>query len=206
CFERALEQDPGCAMAHWGIAYATGPNYNKGWDAFDPVDLSTSLERGHAAVQRALGCLGGASAAEAGLVHAMAARFPSAAAPVAESEWNEAYADAMRGVYTAHPGDLDVAALFADALMNVTPWQLWDLRSGSPAAGAHTAEAQEVLERAVGPPGGRSHPGVLHMYIHLMEMSPPPERALRAVRRGRRPGPAGRGPRRAPAPPTQPAR
>jgi len=181
CFERAIEQDPGCAMAHWGIAYAIGPNYNKGWDAFDPVDLSTSLERGHAAVQRAIGSLDGASAAEAGLVHAMAARFPSAAPPVAEGEWNEAYADAMRGVYAAHPGDLDVAALFADALMNVTPWQLWDLRSGSPAEGAHTAEAVDVLERAVGLPGGRSHPGVLHMYIHLMEMSPQPERALRAA-------------------------
>jgi tetratricopeptide (TPR) repeat protein len=62
CFERAIEHDPRCAMAHWGNAYAIGPNYNKAWDAFDPVDLATSLEAGHAAVQRALGCLDGASA------------------------------------------------------------------------------------------------------------------------------------------------
>jgi tetratricopeptide (TPR) repeat protein len=181
CFERAISHDPGCAMAHWGVAYATGPNYNKAWDAFDPVDLSRSLERGHAAIQRAAGCLAGASAAEAGLVHALAARFPSAVPPVAAAEWNEAYASAMRDVHAAHPEDLDVAALFADALMNVTPWQLWDLGSGRPAAGAHTAEAADVLEGALGRPGGRSHPGVLHMYIHLMEMSPQPERALRAA-------------------------
>jgi len=181
CFERAISHDPGCAMAHWGVAYAIGPNYNKAWDAFDPVDLSRCLERGHAAIQRAAGCLAGASAAEAGLVHALTARFPSARPPVAAPEWNEAYASAMRDVYAAHPGDLDVAALFADALMNVTPWQLWDLGSGRPAPGAHTTEAADVLEGALGRPGGRSHPGVLHMYIHLMEMSPQPERALRAA-------------------------
>src|ERR1700735_2522898 len=97
CFERAIEQDPGCAMAHWGIASAIGPTYNTAGDAFDRVDLSPSLETGHAAVQRAIDCLDGVSAAEAGLVHAMAARFPSAAPPVAETEWNEGYADAMRG-------------------------------------------------------------------------------------------------------------
>ena len=187
-------RDPGCAMAHWGIAYAIGPNYNKGWDAFDPVDLSTSLERGHAAVRRAIDCLDGATAAEAGLVHAMAARFPSAAPPVAAEEWNEAYAHAMRGVYASHPDDLDVAALFADALMNVTPWQLWDLRSGTPADGAHTAEAQDVLERAVGLPGGRSHPGVLHMYIHLMEMSPAAGTGAAGSRLAAEPGPGRRPP------------
>jgi tetratricopeptide (TPR) repeat protein len=181
CFERAIEHDPGCAMAHWGVAYAIGPNYNKAWDAFDPVDLSRSLERGHAAARRAAGCLDSASAAEASLVRAMAARFPSAEPPVAAAEWNEAYASAMRAAYAAHPGDLDVAALFADALLNVTPWQLWDLRSGRPAPGAHTTEAMDVLERTLGQPGGRSHPGLLHMYIHLMEMSPEPERALRAA-------------------------
>ncbi len=181
CFERAIEADPRCAMAHWGVAYAIGPNYNKPWEAFDPVDLSRSLERGHAAVRRAADCLDGASAAEASLVRAMAARFPAAGPPVAAGEWNEAYARAMRDAYAAHPGDLDVAALFADALLNVTPWQMWDLRSGRPAPGAHTTEAMDVLERALGQPGGRSHPGLLHMYIHLMEMSPEPERALRAA-------------------------
>jgi tetratricopeptide (TPR) repeat protein len=180
CFERAIAHDPRCAMAHWGVAYAIGPNYNKAWDAFDPVDLARSLERGHAATRQAIACLGGATGTEASLVRALAARFPSATPPVADREWNEAYATAMREAYAAHPGDLDVAALFADALLNVSPWQLWDLPSGSPAPGAHTNEAADVLERSLAQPGGRSHPGLLHFYIHLMEMSPQPERALRA--------------------------
>jgi tetratricopeptide (TPR) repeat protein len=180
CFERAIAHDPRCAMAHWGVAYAIGPNYNKAWDAFDPADLAATLARGYAATRQAIACLGGTTAAEASLVRALAARFPSPEPPVAALECNEAYASAMRDAYAAHPEDLDVAALFADALLNVTPWQLWDLRSGRPAAGAHTAEATDVLERSLGQPEGRSHPGILHMYIHLMEMSPHPERALRA--------------------------
>ena len=87
----------------------------------------------------------------------------------------------MGGVYQDFGDDLDVAALYADALMNLTPWQLWDLRTGEPAAGARTVEAREVLDRALESPAARAHPGVLHMYIHLMEMSPYPERARRAA-------------------------
>ena len=92
--------------------------------------------------------------------------------------WPEAYAQAMRGVAAAHPEDLDVAALFADALLNVTAWSLWDLPTGQPAAGAHTLEARRVLESAMARPDGMRHPGLLHLYIHLMEMSPTPEAAL----------------------------
>jgi tetratricopeptide (TPR) repeat protein len=87
----------------------------------------------------------------------------------------------MRGVYRSHPDDLDVAALFADALMNLTPWALWDTATGEPAEGAATLEAKAVLERALAAPGGQAHPGVLHMYIHLMEMSARPEDALRTA-------------------------
>ena len=85
----------------------------------------------------------------------------------------------MRGAYRQHPGDLDVAALFADALMNLTPWALWDQGSGEPAAGSAAAEAKEVLERALADRRPVA-PGVLHMYIHLMEMSARPEDALPA--------------------------
>jgi hypothetical protein len=145
------------------------------------VDLARTLERGYAATRQAIGCLEGASAAEAGLVRALAARFPSANPPAITREWNEAYASAMRDVYADHPEDLDVTALFADALLNVTPWQLWDLRAGQPAAGAYTSEAVSVLERSLSQREGRAHPGVLHTYIHLMEMSPQPERALPAA-------------------------
>ncbi|MEM8647614.1 MAG: tetratricopeptide repeat protein [Pseudomonadota bacterium] len=88
--------------------------------------------------------------------------------------------DAMRDVYEAHKGDMDVACVFAEAIMNRTPWQLWDLPSGKPADGADTLEAIAVLETAFDTlEGAWEHPGLLHMYIHLMEMSPHPERALR---------------------------
>ena len=87
----------------------------------------------------------------------------------------------MRTAYRRFPDDLDVAALFAESLMNVTPWQMWDLPTGEPADGAHTVECREVLERALATPEARVHPGVLHMYIHLMEMSPTPEAASEAA-------------------------
>jgi hypothetical protein len=87
----------------------------------------------------------------------------------------------MRQVYGRFSDDLDVTTLFADALMNITPWQLWDQVSGEPAAGAATVEAKTALERALETPGAQRHPGALHVYIHLMEMSPFPERALPAA-------------------------
>ncbi|MEU9336685.1 hypothetical protein AB0D49_26565 [Streptomyces sp. NPDC048290] len=179
CFAKAAEADPGCAMAHWGIAYALGPNYNKPWEFFDEGDLTRTVERVHAAVEHARRLADGAATpAERALIAALGARFPQSRPAEDCSVWNEPYADAMRGAYESDPGDLDLAALHADALMNLTPWQLWDLRTGEPAEGARTAEARTVLERALATPGGRDHPGVVHLYIHLMEMSPYPERAL----------------------------
>jgi len=93
---------------------------------------------------------------------------------------HDAYAAAMRSVWREHRDDLDVTALFAEAMMNRTPWALWDLPSGEPAEGADTREIRAVLERACAEvPGAWDHPGILHLYIHLMEMSPQPELALR---------------------------
>jgi tetratricopeptide (TPR) repeat protein len=179
CFERAIEADPGCALAHWGLAYALGPNYNKPWEAFDPADLSSSLARGSAAATAAVSAAG-AAPVERALARAIAARYPSAGPAGDFAAWNAGYADAMRVVYQAYPDDLDVAALFADALMNLTPWALWDQATGQPAPGSGAAEAKAVLEQALATAGGRAHPGVLHMYIHLMEMSARPEDALQA--------------------------
>ncbi|MEL7153001.1 MAG: hypothetical protein AAFN51_04235, partial [Pseudomonadota bacterium] len=87
---------------------------------------------------------------------------------------------AMKPVYEANPDDLDIAFIYAEAMMNRTPWQLWDFHKGVPNPDASTPEAMAVLERAFDQtPGAWDHPGLLHMYIHLMEMSPHPERALR---------------------------
>jgi tetratricopeptide (TPR) repeat protein len=183
CFERAAGSDPDCTMAYWGIAYGAGPNYNKPWEAFDEVDLGQSLERAHSAVQEALARKDRASAVEVALIEALQHRYPSNTPGQDLSLWSDAYADAMRGVYQAFPDDLDVCALFAEAIMNRTPWALWDLKSGQPAEGADTLEAIDVLEKALREmerAGTERHAGLLHMYIHLMEMSPHPERALRA--------------------------
>ncbi len=183
CFERALEHDPGCAMAQWGIAYAIGPNYNKPWEAFDDDDKRHSLERALAASAAAADAATGASDVERALIDALAKRYPASPREDDFGPWNDAYADAMRDVYRAHSRHLDVCALFAEAIMNRTPWELWDLVSGEPAEGADTLEAIEVLEAAfteLGAEGADDHPGLLHMYVHLMEMSPHPERALKA--------------------------
>ncbi|MFF7857370.1 tetratricopeptide repeat protein [Streptomyces sp. NPDC007904] len=178
CFEKAAEADPDCAMAHWGIAYALGPNYNKPWEAFDGDELVTTVARTHVAVERAHEKAAHATSVERALVAALRARYPQSQVPEDCSVWNEPYADRMREVYETAPDDPDVAALCADALMNLTPWQLWDLRTGRPADGARTLEARRVLDAALATDAGARHPGVLHLYIHLMEMSPTPEAAL----------------------------
>jgi tetratricopeptide (TPR) repeat protein len=178
CFEHAIEADPECALAHWGLAYALGPNYNKPWEAFAPAEALSSVSRAFAAAEAAVQRAGRATPVERALAAALAARYPYARPAEDCSPWNAGYADAMREVYRSHPGDLDVAALFADALMNLTPWALWDQATGQPAGGAATLEAKAVLDRALGTDHGRSHPGVLHLYIHLMEMSSRPEDAL----------------------------
>lgn len=180
CFEKATAADPDCAIAHWGIAYAAGPNYNKQWKAFDVLDLERSLAKAFAATKAAIAHAGKASPAEAALACALAHRYPANDPSAVTPIWNDAYAAAMVGVHGAHPDDLDIATLTAEALMNRTPWQLWDLKSGRIAEGASTQEARSILERALSLPGGMQHPGLLHMYIHLMEMSPFPELALKA--------------------------
>ncbi len=114
CFERAIAADPDFALAHWGVAYALGPNYNKPWEAFDPVDLSASVSRAFAASAVAASRASRAPGVERALVQALAARYPSAEPAEDCSAWNAGYADAMRNVYQAHPDDLDVAALFAE--------------------------------------------------------------------------------------------
>ena len=183
CFERALERDPDCAMAHWGIAYAIGPNYNKRWEAFDETDKRNSLTRALAETALATRAMGGATAVEQALIAALGKRYPPSPAEPDFGPWTEAYANAMRAVHQAHRDDLDVAALFSEAIMNRAPWQLWDLVTGQPAANGATLEAMEVLEtafRRLADKGANQHPGLLHMYVHLMEMSPHPERALKA--------------------------
>jgi tetratricopeptide (TPR) repeat protein len=180
CFDKALAADPDCIMAHWGIAHAIGPNYNKLWEFFQPDEKVAALERAHRSLELAAASAGRATPVEQAMLAALAARFPTDPTIEDYGPWNDAFAEEMRKVYAAFPDDLDVTAIFAEALMNRTPWQLWDLPARRPADGASTVEVQTALERAfAGDPNAWDHPGLLHMYIHLMEMSPTPEKALR---------------------------
>ena len=186
CFRRAAEQDPDCAMAWWGIAYAAGPYYNKPWDKFDAVDLATTLKTCRNAVREARERIANATPVERALVEALARRYPSPEPDGDFDGWNDGYAAAMREVHRSFPHDPDVCTLYADALMNRTPWALWDLDTGEPAAGADTVEVVDALEGLIAArdaAGEADHPGLLHLYIHALEMSPRPERALLAADR-----------------------
>ena len=181
CFNRALEQDPACAMAHWGVAYAAGPNYNLPWHLYDPAGKAKALATAHDAMQLALAHAGSATPLEQALIQALPSRYPQREPSEDQSAWDTAFADAMRAVFKANRDDLDVRCVFAESIMNLTPWQMWDLETGGAAPGAGTAEAVEVLESGFRDIAASwDHPGLLHLYVHLMEMSPFPQRALRA--------------------------
>ena len=184
CFRRALEADPGCAMAHWGLGYAAGPNYNMPWTLFDDAGRAEALATGHAAAQAAAAHANGVTDWEAALIHALPARYPQADPVDDMHPWNHDFADAMRDAFRAHPESHEVRTVFAEALLNLTPWKMWDLKTGAPAEGSRTEEARTVLEEALeNDPTAMDHPGLLHLYVHLMEMSPFPEKALKAADR-----------------------
>ncbi len=154
CFERALELDPDLAFARWGVAYAIGPNYNKAWEAFDPVDLAASLAR--ARMELGWPPTAAPSAVERGLIEALQARFPTAD-PDDTDALHAGHASLRRrdvGLAEAYPDDIDVQALAADALVNVTAWALWDTRTGEPAPGSRVRRGQTDPRRRAGHPGG----------------------------------------------------
>lgn len=181
CFQKALEYDPECAMAHWGVSYASGPNYNLPWRRYDPHGRQMALSVACNAMQGALLHSGRASPVEQALIQALPARYPQREAIEDMAPWDKAYTTQMRKVFEAYSDDLDVRAVFAESIMNETPWKMWDLRSGKPAERAQTEDCRAVLEDAFDKiPASWDHPGLLHLYVHLMEMSPFPQRALRA--------------------------
>ncbi len=185
CFRNSIRHDDDCAIAYWGLAYSSGIYYNKPWKRMQQGELRQRLKQTRATTREARARIGNASPVEAMMIEALAARCQSSEpAPVEEyARWNDDYADSMREVHRAFPEDDDVCTLHADALMTRTPWELWDLRTGSPNEDSSTLEAIEVLEtamRRLEEQGRPPHPGLLHMYIHVMEMSPFPDTALHA--------------------------
>lgn len=169
CFEHALEEDPSMVMALWGLAYAWGPNIN-----------NLEIEP-HQIAQAAL-CLRLAELysqqspeLEKDLIEALALRY---AVPVPDDRQplNKAYAEAMRVLYERYSDDPLIAALFAESLMILRPWKHWS-PDGKPAE--ETPEIVAVLERAL--KQTPDHPALCHFYIHVMEASPTPGKALPAA-------------------------
>lgn len=171
-FRRASELDPDAAMPYWGLALATGPNYN---------DTDVSAERAQAtydAVKHAMERAPRATQREQDYIRALAKRYPSANP---KSDWHAQhldYSNAMREVVKKYPDDLDAATMFAESLMMLRPWQLWSL-DGKPAPG--TLELVAVLESVL--KRNPNHPGANHFYIHAVEASPNLERAIPSAER-----------------------
>lgn len=164
-FEAAAALDPNCAMGHWGIAYALAPNINK------PMPPEAAA-RAYEASQKALSLSDRATPVERDLIAALAKRY-AAQPPADRSALDRAYADAMRQVYQRHSTDVDVAVLFADAMMNTMPWRYWTLE-GQPQPG--TGEILSALESALA--RDFEHAGAHHLYIHAIEAGPEPEKGL----------------------------
>jgi tetratricopeptide (TPR) repeat protein len=169
-FQKASELDPKLAMAYWGIAEAVGPNYN------DPAS-EDRFKQAHGAIQKAGDLSNGAGDSERAYIAAMAKRFP--ADPKADlRKAAEDYRDAMREVVKNFPDDLDAATLFAESGMNLHPWGLWH-PDGTPEAGTEeiVATLESVMKR------DPNHLGAIHYYIHTVEASNSPERALAGANR-----------------------
>ena len=163
-FEEAARLDPQCAMCHWGVALAYGPNINL------PMDSAAGVAA-HAAVERARAAEAHASARERALIDALAKRYTRV--PRADrTALDSAYARAMRQVVERHPDDPEARTLYAEALMDLSPWSYWE-RDGKPRP--QTREMLANLEQVM--VTSPVHPGANHFYIHAVE-AVDPQRAV----------------------------
>lgn len=170
-FRSAAKADPHCAMAWWGVALVNGPHIN--FPLVPPDKAKTAWD----AITQAQSLSAKVSEREQALISAMGKRY-AAPQPANRRPLDEAYANAMRSVWQAHPEDADIATLFAESLMDLRPWDLWTLDG---AAQPGTKEIVTTLEHAL--VLNPRHPGANHLYIHAVEASPNPGRALAAAKR-----------------------
>lgn len=168
-FEQAARLDPKLAMAYWGIALAVGPNYNE--PQIDPSRL-LAADR---ALEKANELSAGASEKERDYIEALTKRFHI---PTDLKKSAMDYRDAMAALHKKYPDDVDAAVLYADSMMNLIPWRLW-MKDGRPAEGATeiVAALESALQKAP------NHIGANHFYIHAVEASKNPGRALESANR-----------------------
>lgn len=170
-FQQAAKLDPSCAMAHWGIALASGPHINS------PVVPPPAAERAWKELQLAQQNAEKASPVEQALIKALGQRYANPQ-PEDRAPLDHAYADAMRQVWKDFPKDPDVGVLFAEAMMDLRPWDQWT-REGEPNPG--TEEILATLDAVL--KLNSKHPFANHLYIHAVEASPRPDRANAAADR-----------------------
>ena len=179
CFEKVIELDKNCAFAYWGIAYAIGPNYNKPWDIFTSDEKIPTLKKAHECISKA-NKISDLSILESEMLKALEQRYPKNPDIDDFQPFSDAFAIGMKKVFEIYPNDLDIICFYVESLMNRTPWKLWDFRKSLPNPESSTNEAMEILENIFNKNHNSwEHPGLLHLYIHLMEMSPNPEKALK---------------------------
>lgn len=169
-FTEASRLDPDAAMPYWGVALSLGPNINAGMDA---KDESRAVD----AIQKATARLAQAGSRERAYIEALATRYSSKKSPSRKGR-DEAYAKAMRRLASETPDDVDAAVLFAESMMVLRPWDYWRA-DGRPQPG--TEEIVATLEAALG--RDPNHPGACHYYIHAVEASPDPQRAVACAQR-----------------------
>ncbi|CUS36999.1 conserved hypothetical protein [Candidatus Nitrospira nitrificans] len=168
-FEEAARLDPSAAMAYWGVALASGPNINAAMD-------TAAERRAWEAAQKAQAHRARASAAEQAYIDAIGKRYELKAH--ARPALDHAYANAMRSVWRQYPNDPDAGVLFAEALLDLRPWDLWTA-DGRPRPG--TQEIVSTLESILA--RFPDHPGACHYYIHSVEASSNPDRAVACAER-----------------------
>jgi hypothetical protein len=164
-FQQSAHLDPGCAMAYWGMALASGMNYN------DPTFTPEKAKASANALAKAREKASQEAAANQALIKALAARYPDPA-PRDRSTAEKAYSDAMKAVWQQFSKDADIGALYAESLMNLRPWDLWR-ENGQPQP--ETPEILGTLEAVL--ELQPAHPLANHLYIHALEASPEPGKA-----------------------------
>jgi tetratricopeptide (TPR) repeat protein len=170
-FRTAQRLDPSCAMCFWGEALVLGPNINLPMSAADNAPAIAAVKRARALADRV-------GTKERALIEALAVRYSDD--PGAErAKLDAAYADAMERVYARYPWDDDVAVLYVESLMNLAPWDYWEAAGTKPKG--RTAQMVATLERVLAT--DPDHPGAIHFYIHTVEASASPERAVRYAER-----------------------
>ena len=170
-FTECTRLDPNCAMCWWGIALCNGPHIN------NPIMPPERSKAAWDAGQRAMALKNLATPAERALIDALAKRYADPA-PSDRKAFDEAYASAMRDVWKTYPNDADVGTLFAEAAMDLRPWNLW-MKDGSAQPGTDEILATLDRVRTLNP----DHPAALHLYIHTVEASPDPDRGTTAADR-----------------------